>query len=25
LIFAVFWAGHRQARTDRKFGATEEL
>ena len=25
LIVAVYWAGERQARTDRKFGATEEL
>ena len=25
LIVAVFWTGHRQARTDREFGAAEEL
>ena len=25
LIVAVYWAGSRQAETDRKFGATEDL
>ena len=25
LIVAVYWAGGRQAETDRKFGATEDL
>jgi len=25
LIVTVFWTGHRQARTDRKFGATEDM
>ncbi len=25
LIVAVYWTGSRQARTDRKFGATEDM